>query len=223
MDKNITIAVDGLSGTGKSTLARSLAKELGYVYIDTGAMYRAVTLYTLRQNVTIEDSKVAPLLSRINITFKQNGEEQLTQLNEEVVESEIRKLNVSSKVSAVAACSSVRQFLVRQQRELGKEGGVVMDGRDIGTVVFPQAQLKLFVIADVDIRAQRRWEELRGLEEEVTLEEVRKNLSQRDEIDTTRNDSPLIKAEDAIEINTSGITKEQQLQKALELAKAAMR
>jgi cytidylate kinase len=210
--KKITIAIDGYAACGKSTLAKKIAKKLGWIYVDSGAMYRAVTLYFLRKNVDLKNKEdIETTLNEFFISFDNVGR---TILNGEIVESEIRDSKVSNFVSQVSAISEVRKKLVDLQREIGKEGGIVMDGRDIGTVVFPNAELKLFISADLEIRVERRFKELNG---KITREEVRENLSERDWIDSTRSDSPLKKADDAIEIDNSYLNPEEQLDKVLEL------
>jgi cytidylate kinase len=210
--KKITIAIDGYAACGKSTLAKKIAKKLSWIYVDSGAMYRAVTLYFLRKNIDLKNKEdIETKLNEIFISFDNVGR---TILNGEIVESEIRDSKVSNFVSQVSAISEVRKKLVDLQREIGKEGGIVMDGRDIGTVVFPNAELKLFISADLEIRVERRFKELNG---KITREEVRENLSERDWIDSTRSDSPLKKADDAIEIDNSYLTPEEQLDKVLEL------
>ncbi|MFA7446304.1 MAG: (d)CMP kinase [Flavobacteriaceae bacterium] len=219
----ITIAIDGFSSTGKSTIAKQLAKHLGYVYVDTGAMYRAVALYALNQGFIGEDffevEKLVSHLDKIEIRFKYNPEAGIseTYLNGKNVEKEIRSLEVSGYVSKVAEISEVRAKLVKEQQEMGKNKGIVMDGRDIGTVVFPEAELKLFITSKPQIRAQRRFDELINKGESVTFEEVLANVTQRDYIDTHRADSPLTKADDAIEIDNSEMTKEEQFDKILQL------
>lgn len=225
MSKKITIAIDGHSSTGKSTVAKQLAKELGYIYVDSGAMYRAVTLFAMRK-LFVSDSnfdKEALLrhLPFINIKFVFDEEQGFGEvyLNNENVEKEIRLLEVSQQVSKVAAIPEVRKKLVKLQQEMGRDKGVVMDGRDIGTVVFPDADLKLFMTASTEKRAQRRYDELRGRGDEVSFEEVLKNVKERDYLDTTRKDSPLLKADDAIEIDNSLMNLEEQFKKVLKLAK----
>ncbi|MEQ8712714.1 MAG: (d)CMP kinase [Cyclobacteriaceae bacterium] len=222
MSKGIVIAIDGYSGTGKSTTAKRVAAELGYIYVDTGAMYRAVTLAFIRGSVDISlPEKVQEALAGIKINFVLNeaSGDQETYLNDENVESEIRGIEVSDLVSDISAISAVRRQLVAQQRAMGEVGGVVMDGRDIGTVVFPDADLKIFMTASDEIRAERRWEELLVQGKNVSKEEVLHNLRTRDKIDTSRADSPLRKADDAIVIDTSNITIEQQVKDILKLAK----
>ena len=217
MDKKITIAIDGFSSCGKSTLAKQLAAKLGYVYIDTGAMYRAVTLYALRNNMVVdEELDTKQLISRlgdINIHFELNANGELqTFLNGANVEREIRKIYVSQWVSPVAAVPEVRHVMVAQQQKMGEAKGVVMDGRDIGTTVFPNAELKIFVTADVDVRAQRRYDEMLSKGETADIDEVKQNLQERDRIDQSRSESPLRKADDAVVLDNSHITREEQLQ-----------
>lgn len=228
MNKKITIAIDGFSSTGKSTVAKQLAKELGYVYVDTGAMYRAVTLYALRKQFISEDnfdtSALIAELPLVSLKFIFNPELGFGEmyLNGENVEKEIRQMEVSQYVSKVAAIPEVRQMLVAQQQEMGREKGIVMDGRDIGTVVFPDAELKIFMTASAEERAQRRFKELSERGEEVTYEEVLKNVQERDHLDTTRKDSPLVKAHDAKEIDNSHLSLSGQFEKILELYDAAV-
>jgi cytidylate kinase len=219
--KNIIIAIDGYSSCGKSTLARQLAKELNYHYIDTGAMYRAVTLYLIQNQIDIHHPEmVANVLNQISIAFDFDEaiQTQITLLNGENIENEIRiNPRVASAVSDVSALSEVRRFLVKQQQELGKNKGIVMDGRDIGTVVFPGAEIKLFITAEPSIRANRRLDELKEKGQNTTYEEVLANLAKRDRNDTTRADSPLVKASDAIEIDNSNLSKDEQLNQVLKL------
>lgn len=223
MDKKITIAIDGFSSTGKSTLAKQLAAHLGYVYVDTGAMYRAVTLHAMRSNFIGSDGfdkqALVNSLPQVELKFKFNpslgfGE---MYLNGENVEKEIRTLEVSSYVSRIAEVSEVRAMLVQQQQRMGSHKGIVMDGRDIGTVVFPDAELKLFMTATAQTRAQRRYEELQEKGLNVTFDEVLKNVQERDMIDSNREDSPLIQAADAIAIDNSTLTKDQQFNLVLGL------
>jgi cytidylate kinase len=215
-ESKIIIAIDGFSSCGKSTLAKQLAKQLGYRFIDTGAMYRAVALYLLRNQIDIHHPEmVAQALPYIQINFTYDAETQTQQtlLNGENVEQEIRiNPRVASVVSDVSAISEVRRFLVKQQQEMGKEKGIVMDGRDIGTVVFPEAELKIFVTAKPEIRAQRRLDELKSKGQNTTAEEVLANLEKRDRIDSTRADSPLKKVADAIELDNSHLSREQQFE-----------
>jgi cytidylate kinase len=221
--KKITIAIDGYSSCGKSTIAKDLAHRLDYIYIDTGAMYRAVTLYLLQNNIITKDGKevykMEEFLDEISITFQFDPKTKKCEvfLNGENVEQDIRGLIVANNVSFVASSKEVREKLVSIQRELGKSKGVVMDGRDIGTVVFPDAELKLFVTSDTEIRAKRRYNELRGKGEKVSLEDVKANLEKRDYIDSHRKESPLTQAEDAIIIDTSHLTREEQTDVAYEL------
>ncbi|AXT20196.1 (d)CMP kinase [Flavobacteriaceae bacterium AU392] len=224
--KKITIAIDGFSSTGKSTIAKQLANKLNYVYVDTGAMYRAVTLYAMRNDFISEkqfDSiKLEAKLHKVNLEFRFNPELEISEihLNNENVEKYIRTLEVSNFVSIIAANSAVRHKLVEQQQEMGKEKGVVMDGRDIGTVVFPNADLKLFMTASAEVRALRRYEELLNRGDDVNYDEVLKNVVKRDYIDSNREDSPLIKAKDAIEIDNSNLSLEEQFEKILNLVKS---
>lgn len=221
----ITIAIDGFSSTGKSTVAKQLAKALGYVYVDTGAMYRAVTFYAMENGLINKDDfnseALIYQLKDINISFKFNANLGFAEvyLNEVNIEKQIRTLEVSSFVSKVAAISEVRQKLVEQQQKLGQDKGVVMDGRDIGTVVFPDAELKLFMTASADTRAERRYQELIERGDKVEYNAVLNNVQQRDYIDSNRKDSPLVKAKDAIEIDNSNLTLEEQFNKILQLAK----
>ncbi|MFD2562188.1 (d)CMP kinase [Aquimarina rubra] len=225
MNKKIIIAIDGHSSTGKSTVARQLAKELGYIYVDTGAMYRAVTLYAMRKCYIDKHHFNREALERflpfINIKFEVNSKTGLAEvfLNNENVEKTIRKLDVSNFVSQIAAVSLVRKKLVEQQQLMGKDKGIVMDGRDIGTVVFPEAELKLFMTATAKDRAERRYKELIDRGEKVTYEDVLKNVVDRDHIDSTRKDSPLRKAEDAIVIDNSNLTLNEQFSQILNIAK----
>jgi cytidylate kinase len=217
----ITIAVDGFAACGKSTLAKALARELGYIYIDSGAMYRAVTLYFLDNSVDINNSAALKgALDKINISFKNIDGQNHTFLNGFDVEKEIRAMRVSDFVSPVSTISSVRRFLVACQKEMGIQKGIVMDGRDIGTVVFPDAELKLFMTASPEVRTKRRLLELesKGIFD-YTYEQVQKNLTERDHIDSTRSDSPLKKADDAIVIDNSDLSTEQQLELALSMAR----
>jgi cytidylate kinase len=211
--KKIIIAIDGFSSCGKSTMAKDLAKEIGYIYIDTGAMYRSVTLYALRAGMFAEDGSVdeAALeaqMANVNISFKLNEETGRpdTYLNGELVERDIRTIEVSSHVSVIAALPFVRKALVEQQQLMGKEKGIVMDGRDIGTTVFPDAELKIFVTASSDIRAQRRFDELKAKGMPADYDAIKKNVEERDYIDTHREVSPLRRADDAIELDNSNMT-----------------
>ncbi|MFA5556752.1 MAG: (d)CMP kinase [Flavobacteriaceae bacterium] len=223
MTKKITIAIDGFSSTGKSTIAKQLATHLGYIYVDTGAMYRAVAFFAMKEGMINKNyfdvEKLIKNLDQINISFHYNpslGYSE-TYLNGENIEKQIRSIKVSQYVSKVAEISEVRSKLVQQQQKMGTNKGIVMDGRDIGTVVFPDAELKLFVTADPKIRAQRRYDELVAKGNPVTFDEVLNNVTQRDYIDTHREDSPLRKADDAIEIDNSELTKEEQFDKILKL------
>lgn len=222
--KKITIAIDGFSSTGKSTLAKQVAKQLSYVYVDTGAMYRAVTLFAMQNNLIDEfdfdKEQLVNRLSEINLKFQFNPQLGFAEmyLNDVNVEKQIRTLEVSGFVSQIAEVSQVRAMLVKQQQQMGKGKGVVMDGRDIGTVVFPDAELKIFMNASPDVRAQRRFDELSEKGQLVSYDRVLENVLQRDYIDTHREDSPLVKAEDAIEIDNSNLTREEQYQKVLQLA-----
>lgn len=226
--QNITIAIDGFSSTGKSTLAKQIAKELGYVYVDTGAMYRAVTLYALQNNFINENSfKVNDFvleLDKINLSFKFNEVLGFSEmyLNDVNVEKEIRTLEVSSYVSKVSAVPEVRYQLVKQQQKMGQGKGIVMDGRDIGTVVFPQAELKIFMTASPEIRAQRRYDELIKRGDKVDFNEVLQNVQERDYIDSNREDSPLIKAQDAIEIDNTNLTLEEQFESIMNLVRMTL-
>lgn len=211
--KKITIAIDGFSSCGKSTMAKDLAKKLGYVYVDTGAMYRAVTLYAMRNGLFNADGSVntADLerqMNKINITFKLNktAERPDTYLNDELVENDIRTLEVSNHVSQIAAVPFIREAMVAQQQRMGKDKGVVMDGRDIGTTVFPEAELKVFVTASAEVRAQRRYDELKEKGMPADFNDILKNVQERDYIDSHREVSPLRKAPDAIELDNSHMT-----------------
>ena len=214
--KRITIAIDGFSSTGKSTVAKQVSKHLGYIYVDSGAMYRAVTYYAMQHGyIDASHFNTEALIKNLNditISFKFNEALGFAEvyLNGNNIENEIRTLEVSSFVSKVAEISQVRQKLVEQQQNLGKDGGVVMDGRDIGTVVFPNAELKLFMTASAETRAKRRFSELKERGDNVTYEAVLKNVQERDYIDTNREDSPLIKAKDAIQIDNSNMSLQEQ-------------
>ncbi|WP_289659254.1 (d)CMP kinase [Flavobacterium panacagri] len=221
--KKITIAIDGFSSTGKSTLAKQLAKKLEYVYVDTGAMYRAVAFFAMQHNLIGTDffdkDVLVSALPKIQLEFKFNADLGFAEmyLNGENVEKQIRTIEVSNFVSKVATVSEVRSKLVEQQQEMGKNKGIVMDGRDIGTVVFPDAELKIFMTASAETRAQRRFDELQAKGDSVTYEEVLKNVVDRDNLDTSREDSPLVIADDAIEIDNSYLNKEEQFDAVLEL------
>ncbi len=217
--RKIIIAIDGYSSCGKSTMAKNLAKEIGYVYVDTGAMYRAVTLFALRKGFfktddEVDDEALRASLPDIHITFRLNNATGRpdTYLNDENVEQEIRDMKVSAHVSVIAALPFVRQLLVAQQQLMGKEKGIVMDGRDIGTVVFPHAELKVFVTASPEVRAQRRYDELKQKGQDVSFDDILKNVQERDYIDSHRATSPLRKADDAIELDNSHLTIAQQQQ-----------
>ncbi|MDL2220980.1 (d)CMP kinase [Parabacteroides sp. OttesenSCG-928-N08] len=215
--KKITIAVDGFSSSGKSTMAKQLARQIGYIYIDTGAMYRAVTLYAMRNGCFsdggIDTHRLQQGMKEIHISFKINDETGLpeTLLNGENVEREIRNMEVSQRVSEVAALPFVRRVLVEQQQRMGQEKGVVLDGRDVGTVVFPDAELKIFVTASPEIRARRRVDELEAKGMPASFEEVMENVKKRDHIDSTREVGPLRQAEDAVVLDNSEMTREEQL------------
>lgn len=223
--KKITIAIDGYSSTGKSTVAKQIADYLGYVYVDSGAMYRAITLYALQNDFISENkfdkSSLLDSLDNINLKFNKNSSTDKAEiyLNGINVEKEIRTLRVSEFVSPIATLSEVRAKLVQQQQIMGNGKGIVMDGRDIGTVVFPEAELKLFMNANAEQRAKRRYNELIERGDSVSYEEILYNVIERDRIDTTRKDSPLIKAKDAIEIDNSEMNLEDQFQTILQLAK----
>lgn len=217
--KKITIAIDGFSSCGKSTMAKMLAKEVGYIYVDTGAMYRAVTLFAMRNgmiapNGEVNRDELKQKMQTLRVEFKLNEQTGRTEtyLNGENVENEIRGMEVSSHVSAIAAIDFVRTALVEQQQRMGRDKGIVMDGRDIGTVVFPDAELKVFVTASAEIRAQRRFDELKGKGVEANFDEILNNVQQRDYIDSHREVSPLRKADDAIELDNGELTIAQQLQ-----------
>jgi len=219
MNKKI-IAIDGWSACGKSTLAKQLANKLGYVYIDSGAMYRAITLFFLRQNIDLSNAvEILEALRNINIDFRFNADAHHSDiyLNDENIEDLIRDLSVAEKVSDVAAIAAVRTFAVAQQQKMGNNKGIVMDGRDIGTTVFPNAEIKLFMTADSTIRVERRLKELTPKNPHITMEEVKKNLENRDHLDSTREISPLRKAADAIVLDNTQLTMEEQLEFALRL------
>jgi CMP/dCMP kinase len=224
VSKKITIAIDGFSSTGKSTLAKQIAKELGYVYVDTGAMYRAVTLFAMQNGYINSDffdkQTLINSLPFIKLHFEFNEELGFGEmfLNNTNVEKEIRTIEVSGFVSKIAEVSEVRAKLVEQQKEMGKNKGIVMDGRDIGTVVFTDAALKIFMTANPEVRARRRYDELQAKGQNVSYEAVLKNVEERDYIDTHRDDSPLRKAEDSIEIDNSALSREEQFSTVLELA-----
>jgi len=226
----IIIAIDGWSSCGKSTLARQLAKRLNYIFIDSGAMYRAIALYFIRNNIsTVSITEVETALSEISLEFKYNDESNTNEicLNGENVAHLIRYLDVAEKVSEVAAIEQVRDFAVNEQQKIGKDKGIVMDGRDIGTTVFPHAELKIFMTADKEVRVLRRFKEMAQINPLITENEVRFNLQSRDEVDSTRKISPLRKADDAIVLDNSNLTEEEQFsflmvqaRKAIELKTA---
>jgi cytidylate kinase len=220
MEKKIIIAIDGFSSCGKSTLAKAMAKALEYVFVDTGAMYRAITLYFLRNNIVFNDTAANEALHAIELRFKFNSASQKSDmyLNGENVEQEIRTMQVSQKVSEVASIPAVRTFAVAQQQAMGMDKGIVMDGRDIGTVVFPNAELKLFVTADPAIRLERRYQELLQTNPSILKEEVAANLQQRDLMDSTRAHSPLKQAEDALVLDNTNFNREQQFELAMQWA-----
>ncbi len=218
---SIIIAVDGFSSCGKSTMAKQLSKILNYVFVDSGAMYRAITLYFMQHEIAINDPQmVVRALENIQLAFKINPESSANEiyLNGENVESKIRSLAIAERVSDIAAISAVRSFAVKQQQQMGINGGIVMDGRDIGTVVFPQADLKIFMTADLEIRVERRFKELALQNKDITKEEVRENLAMRDHIDSNRADSPLKMAEDARVLDNSYLHQDEQLELALRWA-----
>jgi cytidylate kinase len=217
MNKNIVIAIDGYSSCGKSTLAKALAKELHFVYIDSGAMYRAVTLYFLRHKIDFNnEAQVAEALHNIHLNFQSRDYQTHITLNDKEVSEEIRSMEISEQVSEVSAIKAVRHEMVKQQQRMGQSKNIVMDGRDIGTTVFPDATLKIFMTADPKIRAERRFKEMQAKGSDITLEEVFENLAHRDFLDTTREESPLTRAEDAIILDNTELTPEEQLQFALD-------
>ena len=221
MEKKIIIAIDGFSSCGKSTLAKAMAKALEYVFVDTGAMYRAIALYFLRNNIPFNDTaSIEAALHAIELRFKYNSASQKSDmyLNGENVEQEIREMQVSQKVSEVATIAAVRAFAVAQQKAMGIDKGIVMDGRDIGTVVFPNAELKLFVTADPSIRLERRYQELVQTNPAILKEEVAANLQQRDLMDSTRTHSPLKQAEDAMVLDNTNLDRAQQFEMAMQWA-----
>ena len=219
--KKIIIAIDGWSSTGKSTLAKQLARALSYIYVDSGAMYRAITLYFLRNHIDWTNTKeVKKALKQINIEFQNNPSSNKTEiyLNGENVEYVIRDLVVAEKVSEIAAIKDVRVFAVAQQQKMGKQKGIIMDGRDIGTVVFPKAELKIFMTADSSVRVERRFKELFEKNPNVTIEEVKTNLEMRDYLDSHRAVSPLKMAKDSVLLDNTNLTPKEQFQRALEWA-----
>ena len=221
----IIVAIDGFSSSGKSTMARELAKRVSYIYVDSGAMYRAVTLFALNKGLidekgAVNTSELISYLPEIDVSFQQLPDEegvQHTLLNGKDVEKEIRDMAVSSHVSFIAEIPEVRERMVQLQQKMGLNKGIVMDGRDIGTTVFPDAELKIFVVAGLHERARRRWKELSHKGKELSYEEVYKNLEERDRLDTTREISPLVKAEDAIEFNNGAVTHEEQMEWVIKL------
>ncbi|MBL7704352.1 MAG: (d)CMP kinase [Taibaiella sp.] len=225
MSKKIIIAIDGYSSCGKSTLAKALARKLNYNFIDTGAMYRAITLYFIRNNVRLDDPEnVAEALKNVNLHFEFNeakGKSDMF-LNDENVEQFIREMTIAQKVSEVAAIKAVRVFAVKQQQVMGKKKGIVMDGRDIGTVVFPNAELKIFMTADIEVRVKRRFLEMQEQHQNISIEDVINNLQMRDYIDSNREESPLRQAEDARVLNNSDMNQEQQLNLALKWVEEAL-
>jgi cytidylate kinase len=223
MSSNIVVAIDGYSSCGKSTLAKALAKKLHFIYVDSGAMYRAVALYFIRHAIDLQDhDQIAEALKDIHLNFHSRDYQTHITLNEEEVSDEIRQMPVSDKVSAVSAIREVRVEMVKQQQRMGKSKNIVMDGRDIGTVVFPDAQVKLFMTADPKIRAERRYKELAPTNPTITLEDVFENLAHRDYQDTTREESPLRRADDAIILDNTDLTPDEQLQFALDKVEPLM-
>ena len=212
MVQKIIVAIDGYSSCGKSTIAKALAKYAGYTYVDTGAMYRATALYAQRQGLTDDLAQVVPLLANVHISFTHTENGQHVMLNNEDVESQIRTLEIGNLASQISTIKEVRAFLVAQQQAMGETKGIVMDGRDIGTVVFPQAELKLFLTATPEVRAQRRFDELKAKGEEPIFAEVLADVNDRDYRDTHRAESPLRQAEDAIVVDNSHMTREEQME-----------
>ena len=212
MVQNIIVAIDGYSSCGKSTIAKALAKHAGYTYVDTGAMYRATALYAQRQGLAENLAQVVPLLANVHISFTHTDNGQHVTLNGEDVESQIRTLEIGNLASQISTIKEVRAFLVAQQQAMGKQKGIVMDGRDIGTVVFPQAELKLFLTASPEVRAQRRFDELKAKGENPILADVLADVNDRDYRDTHRAESPLRQAEDAIVVDNSHMTREEQME-----------
>ncbi|MRX45932.1 (d)CMP kinase [Pedobacter puniceum] len=220
MSKNIIVAIDGYSSCGKSTLAKALAKKLHFIYVDSGAMYRAVTLYFLRNQTDLSNHDIIiDALEHIDLNFHSRDYQSHILLNGEEVSEEIRQMPVSENVSKIAAIKEVRQAMVKQQQKMAKSKNMVMDGRDIGTTVFPNAQVKLFMTADPKIRAERRYRELLSKGEQVELEEIFENLAHRDYLDTTREESPLVRADDAIILDNTNLSEEEQLNFALDKIK----
>jgi cytidylate kinase len=217
MHSNIIVAIDGYSSCGKSTVATALAKKLHFIYVDSGAMYRAVTLYLLRNKIKLTDTKkILKALENIHLDFHSRDYHTHISLNGEEVSEEIRDMSVSEIVSEVSALKAVRKEMVKQQQRMGKIKDIVMDGRDIGTTVFPDAQVKIFMTADPNVRAERRYKELKAKGERLTLEEVFENLAHRDYLDTTRKESPLVRAEDAIVLDNTELTQDEQLEFVME-------
>ncbi|HCN82715.1 MAG TPA: (d)CMP kinase [Sphingobacteriaceae bacterium] len=220
MHSNIIVAIDGYSSCGKSTVAKALAKKLHFIYVDSGAMYRAVTLYLLRNNIDVTDSRrIEEALENIHLNFHSRDYQTHIILNGEEVSEEIRQMPVSEKVSDVSTLKAVRTEMVKQQQRLGKSKDIVMDGRDIGTTVFPDAQIKIFMTADPNIRARRRYKELAAKGDSATLEEVFENLAHRDYQDTSRKESPLVRAEDAIVLDNTDLSEDEQLEFVFEKIK----
>ncbi|MBU1374104.1 MAG: (d)CMP kinase [Bacteroidetes bacterium] len=216
MKKNVVVAIDGYSSCGKSTLAKALAKKLHFIYVDSGAMYRAVTLYFLRNQTDLhQHDLIIDALDHIDLNFHSRDYQSHILLNGEEVSDEIRQMPVSENVSKIASIKEVRQAMVKQQQKMGRSKNMVMDGRDIGTVVFPDAQVKLFMTADPKIRAERRYKELKANGEEVSLEEIFENIAHRDYQDTTRQESPLTRADDAIILDNTNLTETEQLDFAI--------
>lgn len=217
MSKHIVVAIDGYSSCGKSTLAKALAKKLHFIYVDSGAMYRAVALYFLRNHIDLNNhEQIAEALKNIHLNFHSRDYETHVTLNEEEVSDEIRQMPVSDSVSSVSAIREVRKEMVKQQQRMGRSKNIVMDGRDIGTAVFPDAAVKIFMTADPKVRAERRYNEIKVKNPDITLEEVFENIAHRDYQDTTRIESPLVRAADAIILDNTNLTPEQQLQFAIE-------
>ncbi len=226
MEKKIIVTIDGLSSCGKSTLAMQLAKKLEYIFVDSGAMYRAITVYFLRNNIDFKNGKdIKKAIENISIDFVVNPKTEQSEifLNEENVDYIIRDLVVAEKVSDVATIKEVREFAVAAQQKLGKEKGLVMDGRDIGTTVFPHAEVKFFMIADEAVRVERRYTEMSAKNPNITLEEVKNNIAMRDYIDSNREFSPLRKAKDAIELDNTNLSEEEQLKFALNVVKEKLK
>ena len=222
MVQNIIVAIDGYSSCGKSTIAKALAKHAGYTYVDTGAMYRATALYAQRQGLAENLAQVVPSLANVHISFTHTDNGQHVTLNGEDVESQIRTLEIGNLASQISTIKEVRAFLVAQQQAMGKQKGIVMDGRDIGTVVFPQAELKLFLTASPEVRAQRRFDELKAKGENPILADVLADVNDRDYRDTHRAESPLRQAEDAIVVDNSHMTREEQMEHIMCLGNAAL-